>query len=448
MTVRSLYMRMLVASFGTLLVAFVAFVLTFALETAPKINAVFRHFQELQVNEAAAAFVGSGAPAVTAYLERLHATLGYNYYLTDARGRDVVSGEDRSALLARGRFGRPLQVDGHIVLSESSSDGRFRLVILAEPPFKFQDFLPYYLIVFAAVALLWWLLAIGIASPLRQLTLVVDRFGRGDFESRARYARRDEIGNLAKTFDDMAGRIQTLLAAERGLLQDISHELRSPLARLSIGIELLRTTHDREHAITRLEDEVDRLVQLVGALIEVTRSEGDPSSRRSEAIDVEAIVRDVVRSGTIESDLRGCRIAVSGEASWPVFGDPELIRRAIDNVLRNAIRYAPPSTTIDVRMNESTDETIVRIRDAGPGVPDELLPRLTEAFFRVDPARTADTGGLGLGLAIARRAIQLHHGSLVAENANPGLLVTITIPHEKTPSASHVEETVQAPAGL
>jgi two-component system sensor histidine kinase CpxA len=99
-------------------------------------------------------------------------------------------------------------------------------------------------------------------------------------------------------------------------------------------------------------------------------------------------------------------------------------------------------------MNETTDETIVRIRDAGPGVPDELLPRLTEAFFRVDPARTADTGGMGLGLAIARRAIQLHHGSLVAENANPGLLVTITIPHEKTPPASHVEEAVHAPAGL
>jgi two-component system sensor histidine kinase CpxA len=421
---------MLVASFATLLVAFVAFVLMFAVQTAPKINAVFHRFQELQVDEAVAALRHGGASEVSAYLQRLHAAVGFDYYLTDTTGRDVISGVDRSSLLGHGRFRRPLQVDDHIVLSESSSDGGFHLLILAQPPFKFQDFLPYYLIVFATVGLLWWLLAIGIASPLRQLTLVVDRFGRGDFESRARYDRRDEIGNLARAFNDMAGRMQTLLTAERGLLQDISHELRSPLARLSIGIELLRTTDDRGRAITRLEDEVNRLVTLVGALIEVTRSEGDPASRKSEAMDVEAVVRDVVKSGTLESDLRGCHIVISGRAPEVVFGDPELIRRAIDNVLRNAIRYAPSRTTIDVQMDESPEQTVVSIRDAGPGVPAALLPRLTESFFRVDPARHADTGGMGLGLAIASRAIQLHHGTLVAENADPGLRVTLTIPRD------------------
>jgi two-component system sensor histidine kinase CpxA len=320
-------------------------------------------------------------------------------------------------------------VDDRIVLAESSADGQFHLVALV-PPFNLRDFLPYYLLIAAAVALLWWLLAIGIASPIRQLTAAVGRFGRGDLASRAQIARRDEVGNLARAFDDMAERIQRLMTAERQLLQDISHELRSPLVRLSIGVELLRTTADREHAVGRLQIEVERLTTLVGSLLEVTRSEGDPSSRRSEPVDVAAIVREVVERCKVEADLRECHIVLGGDGTRSLLGDPELIRRAIDNVVRNAVRYAPQHTAIDVSLTESETDTVVTVRDVGPGVPEMLLPRLTDPFFRVDPARDANTGGVGLGLAIARRALHLHHGTLVAENAHPGLRVTLTIPRE------------------
>jgi two-component system sensor histidine kinase CpxA len=270
---------------------------------------------------------------------------------------------------------------------------------------------------------------VGIASPIRQLTATVGRFGRGDLESRATSERRDEVGNLARAFNDMAERIQTLLTAERQLLQDISHELRSPLTRLSIGIELLRTTPDREHAINRLETEAARLTTLVGSLIEVTRSEGDPALRKSDALDVEAIAREVVNSCRVESDLRGCSVALAGTATQVLRGDPELIRRAIDNVVRNAIRHAPAGTAVDVHISEDPADTAISIRDRGPGVPDAFLPHLTDPFFRVDAARDAHTGGVGLGLAIARRALHLHHGTLVAENADPGLRVVLTIPH-------------------
>jgi two-component system sensor histidine kinase CpxA len=201
---------------------------------------------------------------------------------------------------------------------------------------------------------------------------------------------------------------------------------------------LLRTTGDREKAIDRLQAEVGRLTMLVGSLIEVTRSEGDPSSRKSETMNVAAIVHDVVDSCRVESDLRGCRIALAGGATRVLRGNPELIRRAVENVLRNAIRYAPPSTAVDLHLTESQADIVISVRDRGAGVPDALLPRLTDPFFRADASRDAHTGGVGLGLAIARRALHVHHGTLVAENANPGLRVVLTIPHEKLGEAEPV----------
>jgi signal transduction histidine kinase len=425
--VRSLSIRMMAAALGTLLASFVAFVLLFA-PPGPKLGAVFHGFQSLQLEDAVTAFTHGGAPEAAAYLNRLSTRLGAAYYLTDAQGRDVLSGEDRSALLGPIGSNRPRQVGDRMVLIESSADGRYHLVILAPQPFRVIDFLPYYFLITGAVALFWWLLAVGIASPIRHLTATVDRFGRGDLESRAQSARRDEIGNLARVFNDMANRIQRLLTAERQLLQDISHELRSPLARLSLGIELLRTTPDRERAILRLRADVDRLTALVGSLLEVTRSEGDPASRKAAAVDVGAIVREAVENCTLESGMRACRVTLDGDATGILLGDPELMRRAVDNVLQNAIRHAPPNTAVDVSIVEEHTNTIISIRDYGPGVPEALLPRLTDPFFRVDAARDANTGGVGLGLAIARRALDLHRGSLVAENAHPGLRLTLTIP--------------------
>jgi two-component system sensor histidine kinase CpxA len=417
-------------------VSFLAFLTVLFVQAGPPVDRLFRGFHALQLEEAAAALQRGGVPEASAYLDRLSRRVGFTYYLTDANGHDLVTGADRSALLEPGRFGRLPRVDGRVVLSESSTDRQFRLIALVPPVASFDDAFPYFALIAAAVGLLWWLLAVGIASPIRHLTAVVDRFGRGDLESRAPVERRDEVGNLAEAFNQMAGRIQLLLTAERRLLQDISHELRSPLTRLNLGLELLRTTDQRERGIERLQGDLDRLTQLVGSLIEMTRAEGDPSCRKSDAVDVSTILQEAVESCRVEAELRDCQLAVSGNALQPVRGDRELIRRAIDNVLRNAIRYAPARTAIDIHVDEREQHAMVSIRDYGPGVPETLLPRLTDAFFRVDAARDAATGGVGLGLAIARRAVLLHHGTLVAENAHPGLRVTLTIPHEEARAGS------------
>jgi two-component system sensor histidine kinase CpxA len=324
-------------------------------------------------------------------------------------------------------FGPP-QIDDRLLVIESSHDGRYRLIVLAPPPFNIWSFVPYYLLILAAVVCLTWLLAIGIVRPVRQVARAVSEFGRGDLGMRVRVTRGDEIGDLGHAFNDMAERLETLLTAERRLLQDISHELRSPLARLNIAIELARHAEDRDAAAMRLQREVDRLTSLVGSLIEVTRMEGDPAAVKPEPLSAGAIVDDVVNGCTLEADARQCRIVVRNEITRGLIGHPELLRRAVENVIRNAIRYAPGETDVNVEAVDSPSGITITVRDWGPGVPEADIPRLTQPFFRVDEARDSSSGGIGLGLSIASRAVRLHNGSLVVENARPGLRVSLVLP--------------------
>jgi signal transduction histidine kinase len=429
---RSLYIRILLALVGTVLVSLVAFLATFFAMTRPAEERLLRQFQARQIEDAVAAYERGGPPELSAHLDRLNRAWDAKHYFVDENGRDLVTGADRSTLLRapRSLLGGPPELDGRLLIVQRAPDKPYRLLIAAPPPFNVRAFLPYYVLILAAVVLLCWLIAITIVKPIRQLAAAVERFGRSDLATRVHIDRRDEIGNLASAFNRMADRIETLVTAERRLLQDISHELRSPLARLQLGIELARTAPDRESAAHRQQKEVDRLAALVGALIEVTRAEGDPSTRKSELVVLDEVVHEVVERCSLEAEAKQSHIIVTGTADGAVRGDPELLRRAVENVLRNAIRHAPVPSEIDLRIDSHDAATQIRVRDRGRGVPEELLPRLAEPFFRVDDSRDATTGGVGLGLAIARRAVQLHHGTLVAENANPGLRVTLTIPTE------------------
>jgi two-component system sensor histidine kinase CpxA len=256
-----------------------------------------------------------------------------------------------------------------------------------------------------------------------------DRFGQGDLAARVPATRRhDEVGSLARSFNSMADRIQTLLVAERRLLQDVSHELRSPLARLAFAVELARTAPDRQAAINRLKREVDCLSGLVASLVEITRAEGDPLAHKFETLRVEEVLRDVVDSCSLEAEATGCRIAAAGSTSTEIRGERELLRRAFDNVIRNAVRYSPAGGTIEVACREQAGRVIVEVRDHGAGVPEQLLGRIFEPFFRVDESRHTMTGGVGLGLSIVRRIVELHQGTASAQNAHPGLRVTISFP--------------------
>jgi len=248
--------------------------------------------------------------------------------------------------------------------------------------------------------------------------------------------RQDEIGQLARSFNQMADRLQKLIVSERRLLGDISHELRSPLARLKFAIKLARTSADSKTSLDRIERDVDRIAALVADIVEFNFIECGPVAQETGIARAADIMDDVIRDCAMEAEIRGCRIAVKGSLVGEIEGNRELLRRAVENVLRNGIRYTPDHSTIDVSVSENTHTAIITIRDYGPGVPEQALSQIFDPFFRVEEARNAMGGGSGLGLSIAKQAMQAHHGAITAENASPGLRVHITIPL-RSASAPH-----------
>ena len=428
---RSVYFRILLWCFVTLLLSLVAFVMvsTFVSGAAAR-GAFITDIHAWQTASAVQAYESGGSQSLAAYLGRLHHYMKEQDYFTDTRGTDLLTGEDRSGLLklARPASERPQQSNGHLVMITPSIDNRYRFISLLPPPFGIQSLLPYYFLILVAIALVCWMLALSIARPLRDLARAVDRFGRGELDVRLKSGRRDEIGELSRSFDRMAERIGMLVTAERRLLQDVSHELRSPLARLSFAAELTRKAPDRDAAAERLKKEIGRLTDLVGALVEVTRAEGDPSATRLEPLQLGDLLRSVVDDCRVDAEARGCGIDVNGELDLSLQGDRELLRRAVENVVRNAIRHTPRGSTVEVKMESAGEIARISVRDSGPGVPEELLPKIFQPFFRVDDSRDSSTGGVGLGLAIASRAISVHHGRLWAQNVHPGLSVCIELP--------------------
>jgi signal transduction histidine kinase len=384
-----------------------------------------------QLEEARTAYETGGRPALEAFMENLNKIYDAYGVLTDESGTDLLTNEDRSNLIRRARQRTlfPVLRAGSGMVARHAEDGKYWFFFIVPRERVGSWFLmPEHVFMLVAAILLCYWLAYHLTRPVRQLQKAVERFGRGDLSSRVNSSRRDELGQLARTFDRMAGRIETLLAAERRLLLDISHELRSPLARLGVAVELARSGDDLNAALNRIQKESDRLNALVGQLLQVTRAEGDPSSLRRDSVRLDQLVQQLVEESGIEASAHGCRLEYGKHIPITVEGDPEMLRRAVENVIRNAIRYSPRDSSIEVSLDRRNGTAVVDVRDHGPGVPDEALPRLFDPFYRVDTDRNRTSGGIGLGLSIARRAIELHRGSIRARNAGPGLEVELELP--------------------
>lgn len=287
------------------------------------------------------------------------------------------------------------------------------------------------LVVFLVSGLVALLLARYLTRPLRALRRATQRFAEGDLSVRVtpELSRADaEIAALGADFDRMAARVEELVLAQRRLLTDVSHELNSPLARLRVALELARQRAGEGAGapLDRIEREAERLSALIGEILTVTRleqGEGTPM----QALDLGALVEDVARDADFEAKGRG-RAVVASTEPVTITGDEEILRRAIENIVRNAIRFAPDASEVTIAMAREGDDVVVRVRDRGPGVPEDALEDIFVPLYRVERDRDRKTGGAGLGLAIADRAVKLHGGAIEAENApGGGLLVTVRL---------------------
>ncbi len=427
---RSLFAKILVWFVVSIVVTLAATVLTTALtyDGYSSREAPFSMLLSLQVREAEHAWEHGGAEELRETLQRFkevtHATQAA---LTDSQGIDLLSHQSRAAKIQSSQGWIHFSFRRGRTFARRSADGRYYLVVVRANWYFWFLQPAHFLVIGLAVLLCYWL-ARYLTAPLRRLRSAVDRLGRGDLTARAEESRKDELGDLAASFNSMADHIQTLLAAERRLLFDISHELRSPLARLSVAVELARSSDSSAPMLDRIQKEADRLNSLIRQMLEVTRTEGEPSRLKAERLRLDELVDGLVDDCSIEAHAHGCALELASNGPVTLDGDSELLRRAIENVMRNAIRYAPVESKVEVTLKNGGGWAKIQVRDYGPGVPEEALPRLFDPFYRVEQDRDRKSGGVGLGLSIARRAVELHKGKLRASNASPGLLVEIDLP--------------------
>lgn len=354
-------------------------------------------------------------------------------WILDTEGRDLL---DRPLPEALRRA--PSDPSSGRLLTINAPDGASYQVLRA--PFR-RSFRPRHpellapglLVAILVSGLVSWALARYLTGPVRHLQAATRHLSRGDLAVRVAPRigrRRDEIADLGADFDRMAERLEQLLNAQRQLLRDISHELRSPLARLQVALELARKRgRGDERELDRIEQESRRLETLIDQLLSLQRLESGSVVPAREAVDLARLLDSVARDAGFEAEHRRRRVVVSGLQACTVIGDQGLLRSALDNIVRNAASHTAADTAVELHLDVERDSALIRVRDHGPGVPEADLDRLFEPFFRVEAARDRGSGGYGLGLAIAARAVRVHGGDIEAVNApGGGLEVRIRLP--------------------
>ncbi len=370
-------------------------------------------------------------------------------YLIDAQGHDVLGRAlppNVNAMVQAARaqhtailkYGLRSKVTAYETYSPSGH--RYVLVLFTpvtlfwlELPTRLESALIAALLI--TVTLLCLALARHIAGPIVGLSAAARRVSRGDLSARAPVSatkRYDELADLGADFNEMIGRIETLMGAHQQLLASVSHELRSPLARLNVSLALLsKAGTTQTKIIDRMEQDVSRVDGLIGQLLTLSRLESGITARQRTAVDLSFLLQQVVADSNLEAEasMKNVYADLAGPAILPC-ADPEALRSACENIIRNAVRFTPSGTAVRIALGLELggSEVMISVEDSGPGVPEEQLQTIFEPFFRVDRHAGAHEGS-GLGLAIATRAVHAHQGSIIALNRRPnGLRIEVRIP--------------------
>ncbi len=406
------------------------------------------------MNDSVNAYEQKGTAGLGEYFDNLEKTQHVRVFLFNENMEEILHRGAPEWALRVAKGGPRVPHEGFIfpapppVLRDSraSSDGLHRYTLVLSPPPGPRLFLgprglpiPGLIIAVISSGLVCYLLAWFLTMPIVRLRAATRQLAAGDLTARAgapNVTRRDEVAGLMRDFDGMAERLENLVKAQSRLLNDISHELRSPLARLNVALGLARQRSGPESAamLERIELEASRLNELIGRLLTLARLEDGEQHVPSTPFSLDEVVLNVSEDAEFEAQAR--RSHVRSEIPpgiWVVRGDPSLLHSAIENVVRNAIRYTREGTTVDIDLERKEiaggEEAVVRVTDCGSGVPPDALEKLFQPFYRLDDARGRQTGGVGLGLAITERAVRFHGGRVAATNRSEGgLMVEIHLP--------------------
>lgn len=326
------------------------------------------------------------------------------------------------------------------VLAASITTTKGRYVLIAElvPP-KLSERVPgdiLWTLKYGTIlsAIICFLIAHYLSKPIERLRDATHELARGNLDIRAGENlgnRRDEIADLVRDFDSMAGELRTQIQSERNLLSGVSHELRSPIARIRLALTLARDADESERSemLDRIEQDTIQLDSMLEQILTVARLESGQHKPRFELLSLNEIVDDILHDANFEAAATGATVAFQGDGDIRINGDAGMLRSAIENIVRNAIFYSGQGGQIEVRLDKDNSMALVSVQDNGPGVPENALPLLFKAFYRVDDSRGTTTGGMGLGLAIVRNAALAHGGTVSAKNVAPhGLEVELRLP--------------------
>jgi len=457
--IRGIYAKIFLwFSFATLVTSAAVFLITVATHSQSLGPSWMIGVLDQYARSAVDIYVHGGKPKLAEYLQRieeisfLQATL-FDPQNRDILGRGVPSGADH--VLAEARATGETQFHIRILWTGASvvsgPDGKYILVAKVLIPYggvlqgALATAILGWLLPALAGALLCLFLGRHIAAPIRALQAVAGRIADGDLSVRASPAlgsRRDELADLARDFDRMADRIQSLLRKQQELLGDISHELRSPLTRLNVSLELVR--RGKTDAIERMQADLHQLDTMIGQILTLTRLQTRNDRKIESQVNLRRIVESVAEDARFEVEEDGKSVVISHADDCWLKGDPALLRSCIENVVRNAVHYTKPKTEVAVSVDflcGSTGSARILVADRGDGVPPEALGRIFEPFYRVTEAGEHQTGGTGLGLSIAQRIANVHGGSIRARNRDGGgLEMEIHLPVQNAVSVSAIAE--------
>lgn len=384
---------------------------------------------------AATTFERQGQAGLATLLDELSLPRRSQFWLVDGSGRELSGREIpqnilQGAAVAERTEGVHRSYEANVLAAAATtSQGKYTLIAELVPP-PLSERIPGDILwtlklgtIFSAI--ICFLIAHYLTKPIERLRDATNQLARGNLDIRAGENlgnRSDEIADLVRDFDSMADELRKQIKSERSLLSGVSHELRSPIARIRLALTLARRGGDseREEMLDRIEQDTIQLDAMLEQILTVARLESGQIKPRFEPLVLNDMIDDVLHDAKFEAAATHATITYEGVENIRVNGDPGMLRSAIENVVRNAIFYSGEGGKIEVKLTTMGKGAQLAVRDNGPGVPPEKMPLIFEPFYRVDDARGSATGGMGLGLAIVQNAILAHPGAaFAAQNVEP-----------------------------